>query len=56
MAYHALLHQTGPKTMDRLPGISLSPQQIFFIVAGQNMDSEFEYAGILTNSTDFTDM
>lgn len=43
MTFHSLLHQTGSKSMNRIPGLDLSPTQIYFIVAAQEFQSEFNY-------------
>lgn len=57
MAYHSLLSLSGPlKGINRLPGLSLTPTQIFFLVVAQELCIESEYIGIDTNLTDFSDM
>lgn len=43
MTYHALLSQAGSKSMNRIPGLNLSPTQIYFIVAAQEFQSDFNY-------------
>ncbi|XP_055371753.1 endothelin-converting enzyme homolog [Condylostylus longicornis] len=54
IAYHSLLSLTGPiKGMARLPGLSLTPTQIFFLVSAQELCAESDYTGIDTQSSDF---
>lgn len=57
MAYHSMLAQSGPlKGMSRLPGLDLTPQQIFFLVTAQDLCADSEYKGININSEDFSFM
>lgn len=58
IAYHSMLSLTGPlKGMIRLPGINLTPQQIFFLVFAQEFCSDSFYNdGLNINSDDFSDM
>lgn len=57
IAYHSMLSLTGPlKGMVRLPGINLTPTQVFFLVFAQEMCSEASYSGVDTYSEDFADM
>ncbi|KAJ6638737.1 Tubulin polyglutamylase TTLL5, partial [Pseudolycoriella hygida] len=57
IAYHSLLSLTGPnKGMVRLPGLNLSPTQIFFLVTAQEVCAESAYFGIDTYSEDFSDI
>lgn len=57
IAYHSLLSLTGPmKGMVRLPGINLTPPQIFFLVFAQELCAQASYAGVNTYSEDFADM
>lgn len=56
IAYHSMLTLSGSKAMERLPGLSLSATQIFFLVTAQELCSKSEYEGIETESEDFHDM
>lgn len=57
MAYHSLLALTGPiKGMDRLPGLNMTPMQLFFLVTAQELCAESEYNGVDINSADFHDI
>lgn len=57
IAYHSLLSLTGPnKGMIRLPGLNLTPTQIFFLVTAQDVCAESAYFGVDTYSEDFSDM
>ncbi|CAD7084187.1 unnamed protein product [Hermetia illucens] len=54
ISYHSMLSLTGPiKGMARLPGLSLTPTQIFFLVSAQELCAESLYSGIDTASEDF---
>ncbi|XP_037030087.1 endothelin-converting enzyme homolog isoform X1 [Bradysia coprophila] len=57
IAYHSLLSLTGPnKGMIRLPGLNLTPTQIFFLVTAQEVCTESAYFGVDTYSEDFSDI
>uniref|UniRef100_A0A8D8DSN4 (northern house mosquito) hypothetical protein n=1 Tax=Culex pipiens TaxID=7175 RepID=A0A8D8DSN4_CULPI len=57
IAYHTLLSLTGPiKGMNRLPGLSLTPPQIFYLMSAQELCAESEYNGVDVNSNDFDEM
>lgn len=57
IAYHSMLSLTGPmKGMIRLPGINLTPMQVFFLVYAQETCSEAKYSGIDTFSDDYADV
>lgn len=57
ISYHSMLSLTGPiKGMARLPGLSLTPTQIFFLVSAQELCAESLYSGIDTASEDFGHM
>ncbi|XP_032288951.1 endothelin-converting enzyme homolog isoform X2 [Drosophila virilis] len=54
ISYHSMLSLTGPiKGMPRLPGLNLTPTQIFFLVSAQELCTESNYMGIDTNATEF---
>ncbi|TMW46440.1 hypothetical protein DOY81_008480 [Sarcophaga bullata] len=54
IAYHSMLSLTGPiKGMARLPGLNLSPTQIFFLVSAQELCAESDYTGIDTDASEF---
>ncbi|KAH8330301.1 hypothetical protein KR067_000981 [Drosophila pandora] len=54
ISYHSMLSLTGPiKGMARLPGLNLTPTQIFFLVSGQELCAESNYLGIDTNAPEF---
>ncbi|XP_041449568.1 neprilysin-4 isoform X3 [Drosophila obscura] len=54
ISYHSMLSLTGPiKGMARLPGLSLTPTQIFFLVSGQELCAESNYLGIDINAPEF---
>lgn len=57
ISYHSLLSLTGPiKGMERLPGLDLTPTQIFYLVSAQELCAESEYSGVDVNSEDFSQM
>ncbi|XP_039443562.1 uncharacterized protein LOC120423723 [Culex pipiens pallens] len=57
IAYHTLLSLTGPiKGMNRLPGLSLTPPQIFYLMSAQELCAESEYNGVDVNSNDFDEI
>lgn len=57
ISYHSLLSLAGPsKGMIRLPNISLTPQQIFFLVTAQELCATAAYNGIDTRSPNFGTM
>lgn len=57
IAYHSMLSLNGPqKGMYRLPGIQLSPTQLFYLVYSQAMCAELAYDGVQTQTEDFSDM
>ncbi|XP_055588122.1 endothelin-converting enzyme 1 [Uranotaenia lowii] len=57
IAYHTLLSLTGPiKGMNRLPGLSLTPPQIFYLISAQELCAESEYDGIDVSSIDFDEI
>ncbi|XP_065087387.1 endothelin-converting enzyme homolog [Ochlerotatus camptorhynchus] len=57
IAYHTLLSLTGPiKGMNRLPGLSLTPPQIFFLMSAQELCAESEYSGVDVHSNDFDEI
>ncbi|XP_054746895.1 endothelin-converting enzyme homolog isoform X2 [Anastrepha obliqua] len=54
ISYHSMLSITGPmKGMARLPGLNLTPTQIFFLLLAQEICMESEYIGIDTEAADF---
>ncbi|EDW33859.1 GL21940 [Drosophila persimilis] len=54
ISYHSMLSLTGPiKGMARLPGLSLTPTQIFFLVSGQELCAESNYLGIDISAPEF---
>ncbi|XP_017005217.2 membrane metallo-endopeptidase-like 1 [Drosophila takahashii] len=54
ISYHSMLSLTGPiKGMARLPGLNLTPTQIFFLVSAQELCAESNYLGIDTNAAEF---
>ncbi|KAL5282560.1 hypothetical protein ACFFRR_005581 [Megaselia abdita] len=54
ISYHSMLSLTGPiKGMARLPGLDLTPTQIFFLVSAQELCAESDYTGINTDTDDF---
>ncbi|EDV93887.1 GH18046 [Drosophila grimshawi] len=54
ISYHSMLSLTGPiKGMARLPGLNLTPTQIFFLVSAQELCSESNYLGIDTSASEF---
>jgi len=54
IAYHSMLALTGPmRGMERLPGLNLTPTQIFFLLSAQELCSESVYSGIDTTNDDF---
>ncbi|EAT41265.1 AAEL007081-PA [Aedes aegypti] len=57
IAYHSLLSLSGPiKGMNRLPGLSLTPPQIFFLMSAQELCAESEYSGVDVHSNDFDEI
>lgn len=57
IAYHSMLAQSGPlKGMYRLPGLDMTPQQVFFIVTAQDLCTDSEYKGVNINTEDFSYM
>lgn len=57
ISYHSMLSLTGPiKGMARLPGLSLTPMQIFFLVSAQELCAESDYMGIDTDAPEFEHM
>lgn len=57
ISYHALMTLSGPsKGMERLSGLSMTPIQIFYAVASQDLCAESQYIGIDTDTEDFNDM
>lgn len=57
IAYHSMLSLTGPlKGMLRLPGINMSPTQLFYLVYGQTTCAMYDYAGVRVTSDDFAEM
>lgn len=57
IAYHTLLSLSGPiKGMNRLPGLNLTPPQIFYLMSAQELCAESEYNGIDVSSNDFDEM
>ncbi|XP_058464898.1 uncharacterized protein LOC131438712 [Malaya genurostris] len=57
IAYHSLLSLSGPiKGMNRLPGLSLTPPQIFYLLSAQELCAESEYNGIDVSSNDFDEI
>ena len=57
ISYHSMLSLTGPiKGMARLPGLSLTPTQVFFVVSAQELCADSIYNGIDTASLDFDNM
>ncbi|XP_073812271.1 neprilysin-like 16 isoform X2 [Musca autumnalis] len=54
ISYHSMLSLTGPmKGMPRLPGLNLTPTQIFFLVSAQELCADSQYAGINTEAPEF---
>ncbi|XP_017845299.1 endothelin-converting enzyme 1 [Drosophila busckii] len=54
ISYHSMLSLTGPiKGMARLPGLNLTPTQIFFLVSAQELCAESKYMGIDTSASEF---
>ncbi|XP_034484934.1 endothelin-converting enzyme homolog isoform X1 [Drosophila innubila] len=54
ISYHSMLSLTGPiKGMARLPGLNLTPTQIFFLVSAQELCAESNYMGIDTSASEF---
>ncbi|KAM8703690.1 hypothetical protein ACLKA7_008335 [Drosophila subpalustris] len=54
ISYHSMLSLTGPiKGMARLPGLNLTPTQIFFLVSAQELCAESNYMGIDTSAPEF---
>ncbi|KAM7359547.1 neprilysin-like 16 isoform 1-T7 [Cochliomyia hominivorax] len=54
ISYHSMLSLTGPiKGMARLPGLNLTPTQIFFLVSAQELCAESDYTGIDTDAPEF---
>ncbi|KAH8417114.1 hypothetical protein KR222_003668 [Zaprionus bogoriensis] len=54
ISYHSMLSLTGPiKGMARLPGLNLTPTQIFFLVSAQELCAESNYMGIDTGAAEF---
>ncbi|XP_059219938.1 endothelin-converting enzyme 2 isoform X4 [Stomoxys calcitrans] len=54
ISYHSMLSLTGPtKGMARLPGLNLTPTQIFFLVSAQELCAESHYSGIDVQSLEF---
>lgn len=57
ISYHSMLSLTGPiKGMARLPGLNLTPTQIFFLVSAQELCAESIYTGIDTDASEFGHM
>lgn len=57
IAYHSMLSLNGPlKGMLRLPGINMSPTQLFFLVYSQTMCAMYDYEGVKVYSDDFGDL
>ncbi|XP_055618405.1 neprilysin-3 [Toxorhynchites rutilus septentrionalis] len=57
IAYHTLLSLSGPiKGMNRLPGLSLTPPQIFYLMSAQELCAESEYNGVDVSSNDFDEI
>lgn len=57
ISYHSLLSLAGPtKGMVRLPGINLTPTQIFFLITAQELCSNAAYIGVDTRSPNFSTM
>lgn len=57
ISYHSMLSLTGPiKGMARLPGLNLTPTQIFFLVSAQELCAESDYTGIDTDAPEFEHM
>lgn len=56
ISYHSMLTFSGSKAMERLPGINLSSQQLFFLVTAQELCAKSAYEGIATDHKDFHDM
>lgn len=53
IAYHSLLSLSGSKALDRLPGLSLTSTQIFFLLVAQEFCTESDYEEIDTLSMEF---
>lgn len=56
IAYHALLHQSGSTSLERLAQLDLNPAQIMLIVAAQDFIEEELYYNYAYNSTDINEM
>lgn len=57
ISYHSMLSLTGPiKGMPRLPGLNFTPQQVFYLIAAQEVCAESLYMDINVYSDDFGDM
>lgn len=56
ISYHSMLSLSPLKTMARLPGLNLTPTQVFFVVAAQELCAESDYTGINTELEDFGNM
>lgn len=56
ISYHAMMTLAGTKGMEWLAGLNMSPIQIFYTVASQDLCAESQYIGIDTDSEDFNDM
>lgn len=58
ISYHALMTLSGPsKGMERLSGLGMTPIQIFYVVASQDLCAQSQYSnGIDTDTEDFNDM
>lgn len=57
IAYHSMLSLSGPlKGMTRLPGINMSPTQLFFLVYSQTVCAAYDYAGVPVFSDDFAEL
>ncbi|XP_067616169.1 neprilysin-1 isoform X2 [Eurosta solidaginis] len=54
ISYHSMLSMSGPlKRMTRLPGLNLTPTQLFFLVSAQELCEESNYFGVNTEAVDF---
>ncbi|XP_030382486.1 endothelin-converting enzyme homolog [Scaptodrosophila lebanonensis] len=54
ISYHSMLSLTGPvKGMYRLPGLKLTPTQIFFLISAQELCAESNYFGVDTSAAEF---
>lgn len=56
IAYHSMLSLLPLKGMLRLPGINMSPTQLFFLVYSQTTCASYDYAGVQVYSDDFAEM